>query len=581
MPPIRSSRFVIISFAFLLLVSAALKLYASQLLSWEADYVPLVARGQAWLAGGDFPAVGTLSSVAAFNMPFLVWMQIPALLLTRDVRLVLVGTQLAFNLLTTCVTFRLGCMLFDERAAFLAATLYTFSEAGISSAYTAWAQLLLPGFFVMIACLMFLWKNEKRAWQIALTLVVATAAFMTHFSAVLLYPVIALKALLLRLPFNRRGLLGGLLLSALMLAPYLAYEARVDFVDLRAFFTQRSTISPEALAEYDQLKPGAKVQNADRAPVVDSPASPSTEAETSRLERGIAWLLSIPAQFIMSLRLPFSGDLSSLRQHQPFLHGLASVLQILLEASFWFGIIHAAHQCFRDWRVDFLRQPADRRGILQGWALAREKLVDSPAGHNLILLLFILAIAAGLILARAGPEGQPTYYTGLLSLQFLMCGYGLISLARGRKAILLIVALVLLFGGLGAFDRVIRVSQHDRATHSKFNLNLYANLHEAATWIASDWAAPGSITVSYDTLPELKHQWWILAWHTVDESYRMGMALDHLLKSYFDLDNSNRNPAGPADDPDYIVTSAPGLERYELARFQIAQFGALYVLKPS
>ena len=61
----------------------------------------------------------------------------------------------------------------------------------------------------------------------------------------------------------------------------------------------------------------------------------------------------------------------------------------------------------------------------------------------------------------------------------------------------------------------------------------------------------------------------------------MGMALDHVLKSYFDLDNRNRNPAGPADDPDYIVTSAPGLGRYDLARFQISQFGALYVLKPS
>ena len=213
-------------------------------------------------------------------------------------------------------------------------------------------------------------------------------------------------------------------------------------------------------------------------------------------------------------------------------------------------------------------------------ALARDKLVASSAGRNLVLLLFILAVAAGLILVRAGPEGQPTYYTGLLSLQYLMCGYGLNSLARGRKSIPLIIALVLLFVALGALDRVIRVSQHDRATHSNLNLNLYSNLNEAASWIASDWAAPGEITVSYDLLPELNHMWWILPWHTVDESYRMGMALDYLLKSYFGLENRNRNPAGPADNPDYIVTSAPGLERYELTQYQSAQFGALYILKP-
>ncbi len=97
-----------VAFALLLIASAALKLYASRLLAWEVDYVPVLARGQTWIDGGAFPVVGTLSSVAAFNMPFLVWMQLPALLITRDVRLVLVGTQLTFNLLTTCIVFRGG-----------------------------------------------------------------------------------------------------------------------------------------------------------------------------------------------------------------------------------------------------------------------------------------------------------------------------------------------------------------------------------------------------------------------------------------------------------------------------------------
>jgi len=69
-----------VAFALLLIASAALKLYASRLLAWEVDYVPVLARGQTWIDGGAFPVVGTLSSVAAFNMPFLVWMQLPALL---------------------------------------------------------------------------------------------------------------------------------------------------------------------------------------------------------------------------------------------------------------------------------------------------------------------------------------------------------------------------------------------------------------------------------------------------------------------------------------------------------------------
>jgi len=176
-----SSWFMSVAFALLLIASAALKLYASRLLAWEVDYVPVLARGQTWLDGGAFPVVGTLSSVGAFNMPFLVWMQLPALLVTRDVRLVLVGTQLSFNLLTTCILFRLGGELFDRRAGLLAAMLFAFSNVGITGAFTAWAQLQLPGFFALFAYFLFRWKRENRDWQTALCLLITTAAFMTHF----------------------------------------------------------------------------------------------------------------------------------------------------------------------------------------------------------------------------------------------------------------------------------------------------------------------------------------------------------------------------------------------------------------
>ncbi len=255
------SSFVTIAFALFLLGSAALKLYAARLLAWEVDYVPVLARSQTWLDGGAFPVVGTLSSVAAFNMPFLVWMQLPALLITKDLRLVLVGTQLSANLLTTCIVYRLGGKLFDRRAGLLAALLFAFSNVGIAGAYTAWAQLQLPFFFALFAYCLFRWKRENRAWQAALALITATAAFMTHFSALLLYGLIAVVWLVAGLPFNRRGLLAGLLLSLMLLAPYLVYEAQVDFVDIKAHVSRRSRVSAEDLAQYAHRKPTGSAVN--------------------------------------------------------------------------------------------------------------------------------------------------------------------------------------------------------------------------------------------------------------------------------------------------------------------------------
>jgi len=561
----------------MLLAGAALKVYSSQLMTWEVDYVPLIARGQAWLHGGDFPVVGTLSSVAAFNMPFLVWMQIPALLITNNVKLALLGTQLSVNLLTTCVIFRLGGELFDRRAGLLAAALFTFSEVGIASAYTAWAQMQLPGFFALIAYLLYRWKRDNWSWAAALTLILATAAFMTHFSAVLLYAVIVLMIIALRLPVNWRAVLVGLLVSGIMLAPYLAYEARVDFVDLKAFFTRRNTISAEVLAEYDHLKPAPRIQK-NAAPASD--AEDSAEPTETRLERGLAWLLEIPLQVIAGLRLAFNTDLGNLRGHQPLLYALFSLLRFLLEACFWLGIVHALYRFLQAHQSQRASPAGRRRPLFTALRLRQNLLLASPAGRNLFLLLFTLLFIVGLVLARADPGDQQSYYYALIGLQFLSCAYGIYTLAARQKLQALAAALVLVYAALGACDTVIRVANHDRARHSGQNLSLYSNMNAAAGWVASDWAGGKAITVSYDLLPEMSQHWWVLPWSTVDESYRLGMAFDFLLASYYDLENSNRSPLGLAEEPDYVFTSPRGLQRYDLEHFQLRRFGAIHLLKP-
>ncbi len=584
MRSLSSPRQITVLFLLILLIGAAVKLYAAQLLAWEADYVPLIARGQSWLDGGEFPAVGTLSSVAAFNMPFLVWMQLPALLFTRDVRFALVATQLLFNLFGTWIVFRLGSNVFDNRAGLVGAALFTFSDIGITSAYTAWAQLLQPTFLVTFAYCLFLWKNEARSWQVAATFIVATAAFMTHFTAVILYGFFAVFWFLLRMPIDLRGLLAGIGISALMLSPYLAFEANSDFVDLKAFFTRRTRISAEVMAEYAHLKPEAQARAAPAKPA-DSPegsaaAHQPAPAARSRLERGVLWLIGIPGQVIQSLRLVFRTDLQSLRQHMPLLYAISRVLRALLEACFWFGIGHSVYFFGRSWLTTRRTLPAEQQSIRLAWALAQQQLVNLPAGRNLFLLLIVLGQVAALIIVRAGPDEQPSYYSGLISLQFLMCGYTILAIKRQYLYRRLVLLLIVVYVSLGAVDRLVRVANHDSSADSPLNLNLYENLNDAAGWIAGDWPGSESITVSYDMFPEIAHHWWIVPWNTVDDSYRVGMGLDYLLSSYYGLENLNKNPAGLADQPDYVVTSARGLERYEEEKYQLETFGALHILKP-
>ncbi len=581
-----SPRFVLILFILILLTSVAVKLVAARHLAWEADYVSLISRGQAWLAGGEFPAVGTLSSVAAFNMPFMVWMQLPALLFTDDIRIVLVSTQLLFNVLTTIIIFELGARLFGGNCGLVAATLFTFSETGISSAYTAWAQLLLPGFVVIFTYCLYQAHTLKRKRYVAATFVAATAAFMTHFSAVLLFGIMLVFALLFRSLANTRGVLVGLAVSAIMIAPYLAYEATVDFVDLRAFFTRRSTLSPEVLAQYAYLKPEAQVlapqsPSASGAAKDQASGDQRSQISTTRFQRALAWLTSIPLQFVQSLRLLFLSDLNSIRQNAPILHHLYVAFRTLLEACFWISLAHSVATFARRCGDNLRALPADQGRHRLAWRACREQLCAHPAGRNLFLLLVAFGISAGLILVRAGPDEQPTYYTGLIGLQFLSCAY-IFHLTKVRARIrFLLILVVFAYVGLGAADRIVLVSNHDASAHTPLNLNLYSSLNDAADWIANDWPGKGPVTISYDVFPEMSWHWWIVAWNNVDPGYRMGMAFDYLLASYHGLMNANRNPIGLADRPDYIVTSEPGLLRYPSDSYLQRAFNAIYVLKPS
>ncbi|MCA9914693.1 MAG: glycosyltransferase family 39 protein, partial [Anaerolineae bacterium] len=242
-------------FALLFALSLPIKLAAANNIPWEIDIVPVLSRTVEY---GGLPPVGTLSSVAAYNMPMLQWLHAPALWLTGNAAISLVLTLLVFNWLGMLAMFWVGSDMFRPVAGLLAAALFAFSEVGISSSYTAWAQLLLPGFFAMTFALLWAWRWYERGFFLALAGIVATAAFMTHFSAVLLYPAMLIFALLSRAKWQWRWLLAGSFVCVLMLAPYLVFEIERDFADVRAFITQDTLVDADVMEVYGQYKPGAQ-----------------------------------------------------------------------------------------------------------------------------------------------------------------------------------------------------------------------------------------------------------------------------------------------------------------------------------
>ncbi len=556
--------------ALIYALSLPIKLLAAQNIPWEIDIVPVLSRTVEY---GSLPPVGTLSSVAAYNMPMLQWLHAPALWLTQDAGATILLTLLVFNWLGMVAVFWVGSAMFRPLAGLVAALLFAFSEIGISSSYTAWAQLLLPGFYAMTFACLWAWRWQERGIFLALAGIVATAAFMTHFSAVLLFPAMLVFALLTRAKWQIRWLLVGASVCLLMLAPYLRFEAERDFADVRAFLSQQARVDAEIMDVYGQYKPGAQPIPAanDSAPGADP-----TPAQTAQPQRDQNRIIAYAQR---ALRQSWNNALSPLTVGTGTLQSLAEPIAPLLAlATPFFRLLVLGSVA-----VAILRYlpSARKQGIFSA-------LVEREAGRALLIILFLGVIAAGFILTRS--QGQMTYWTGFLSLEILLLAYlfsGMLGVVEKRPLPRFVVlagwavALAILTL-LPPAERAARVLTHDDDAYSRYNVSLLRHVQAATDFIAADWAQSGdtALTVSYDIYPEMNNLWWVPAWNSVDPTYGMGMNFDFLLRLHHGLENRNADPIGFVEDFDYLVIYEPGLQRHDADPYDIQRFGAILVLTP-
>jgi len=494
----------------------------------------------------------------------------------------------------------LGGEMFSPLVGLVAAALFIFSETSVSSSYTAWAQLHLPMFYAVVFLCLWRWKSTGKAHYIAWTIISTTAAFMTHFSAVLLYPAAIFFIVIARPLIKWRGFIIGIFVAALMGAPYFFFQLDRNFVDLRAFFTREPLVSQEVLDTYTYLKPGGTqrqpyeesedinssalfcrdltVTNPQCASFYAKPLS-QTNDTPSRTDRIIAYILSIPSQYIEGSLLVFNDTPDTIIENSPLFIGRIALFFMvdLPRLLFIFGTIFALYQIAHEIRRD-------------GWC--EYDLSQSEWGRYTLLLLFILAMISGLIVTRASPDNQPTYYTGFLSLQLVLVAQVLVKFVWAmvtvpeqssyrflrRNIIATVVLTTILFS---ASDRILRVNQHDYDTYSIFNVWVYRHMDAAVDHIADDWEGETNITVSYDLFPEMAHFWWVAPWNTIDPLYGIGMSYDYLLQHNHSLINTVTNPEGIAENPDYIITYEPGLISYNLEDYAVENFGAIYVLQPN
>ena len=564
--------------AVIILASLPIKWIAAQNMPYDIDIVPVLSRNVEY----TIPPVGTLSSVAAYNFPMLEWLHLPLQTITGHVWWTIFLTLLIFNILSTFAAFCLADSMFDKRAGLAAATLFTFSEVGISSTYTAWAQLLLPGFFVMTLFFLWEWRRQENGIYLAAAGVIATATFMTHFSALLLYPAMFAFALITRAKWQWRWLIIGAVLVVMMFAPYMLFEVERDFIDLKAFVKQDVLVSPEVMAEYEVYKSGYRpprdeasnvnTENSGRSQTVSHPEPPP------RWQRAINYALSTPSLYIKSLNVAFRVGQAGFSDFPTALSFFLSLFSRFPMAFFWLACAMVVWQFVRRTPNPLPLNPPPQsigEGDLNIQSI-REQLVETPQGRFILLWGFLTLIILLMILTRT--ISNTTYLAGFSSIQVVMASYLFSLLPKKKWAVLATVFLLIGYAAVQSSERFLRLQAHDDDAFSPYNVSIYRHVEAAVDYIADDWQGNDTLTVSYDILPEISNLWWTPAWNSIDPSYRMGMNFDFLLSYHHGLTNLNTDAIGTVDNADYIIVYTPALERY-LDDYEIKTFGAIVVMK--
>jgi 4-amino-4-deoxy-L-arabinose transferase-like glycosyltransferase len=218
----------------IMLLAAYLRLSNLELTEFKLDEAHVCSKAAEFLASGRPPLVGIGSSVGAANPPLFIYLTAIPVSLSKN------PTVIAGFIALLNVGAVLGCYLlareyFGEKVALIATLLFAVSPWAVFYSRKIWAQDSLPPFVGLFFAAVFSTLVKRKPRQLILVFLWLACLIQLHLSALALIPLVALLLLVFRSRIRLIPLLAGLLVFALIFAPYIYYDATHGWINLRTF----------------------------------------------------------------------------------------------------------------------------------------------------------------------------------------------------------------------------------------------------------------------------------------------------------------------------------------------------------
>ncbi len=217
----------------LLLIALFLRLYNLQYMEFKGDEAFNSIKALKFANGGEIPLFSSIGTTGIHEPPIFIYiLAIPHFFSKNPVAAA--GFIAVLNAFGILICYLLVKKFYSKRAAIIASAFYAVSPWQILFSRKIWAQDLLAFFSIVFLYFIFNAVYEKKKSHLIYALAALGVLIQIHLSALYFFPVAAIAIAVHYKELNKKYMLTGIMLFLLAFAPYLAFQIKNNFGDIKA-----------------------------------------------------------------------------------------------------------------------------------------------------------------------------------------------------------------------------------------------------------------------------------------------------------------------------------------------------------